>query len=96
MNISFIFIIYLIMVNIGAFSIMGIDKKKAIKKKYRISEKTLFTWAIAGGSIGSIAGMQFFRHKTRHMSFKLGMPLIFVVQAYLLGDYVLSLILNGL
>jgi uncharacterized membrane protein YsdA (DUF1294 family) len=84
------------MVNIGAFSIMGIDKKKAIKKKYRISEKTLFTWAIAGGSIGSIAGMQFFRHKTRHMSFKLGMPLIFVVQAYLLGDYVLSLILNGL
>jgi uncharacterized membrane protein YsdA (DUF1294 family) len=71
---------------------MGIDKKKAIKKKYRISEKTLFTWAIAGGSIGSIAGMQFFRHKTKHMSFKLGMPLIFVVQAYLLGDYVLSLI----
>ena len=92
MDISFIFLAYLLVVNIGAFSIMGIDKKKAIKKEYRIAEKTLFTWAIVGGSVGSIAGMQFFRHKTQHMSFKIGMPLIFVVQAYLLGDYVVSLI----
>ena len=92
MDISLTFPVYLMIVNIGAFSLMGIDKKKAIKKEYRIPEKTLFAWAIAGGSVGSIVGMQLFRHKTRHASFKIGMPLIFVVQAYLLGDYVISLI----
>jgi len=92
MDISLTFPVYLMIVNIGAFSLMGIDKKKSIKKEYRIPEKTLFAWAIAGGSVGSIVGMQLFRHKTRHASFKICMPLIFVIQAYLLGDYVISLI----
>ncbi|WP_406660478.1 DUF1294 domain-containing protein [Methanolobus sp. ZRKC3] len=75
MDILLVFVAYLLAVNVIAFSVMGIDKKKAINKKYRIPEKTLFAWAIAGGSVGSIAGMQFFRHKTRHMSFRVGMPL---------------------
>ena len=92
MDISLIFLAYLLVVNIIAFLMMGMDKKKAINNEFRIPEKTLFAWAVAGGSVGSIAGMQFFRHKTRHMSFRVGMPLIFVVQAYLLGEYVISML----
>ena len=68
------------MINIFAFALMGIDKAKAKKNKRRIPEKTLFLFAIIGGSIGSIAGMQVFRHKTKHMSFVIGMPAILILQ----------------
>lgn len=68
------------MINIFAFAFMGIDKAKAKKNKRRIPEKTLFLFAIIGGSIGSIAGMQVFRHKTKHMSFVIGMPAILILQ----------------
>lgn len=81
---------YLIIINIVGFTIMGIDKKKAIRKQYRISEATLFLVAIIGGSLGSIMGMQHFRHKTKHWYFKYGMPLIFFIQAALIF-WVLSL-----
>lgn len=73
-------LIYLVMINIFAFALMGIDKAKAKKNKRRIPEKTLFLFAIIGGSIGSIAGMQVFRHKTKHMSFVIGMPAILILQ----------------
>lgn len=63
-----------------AFAAMGWDKLCAKRGARRISEKTLFTLAIVGGSIGSIAGMQAFRHKTKHWYFKWGMPAILVVQ----------------
>ncbi len=83
MDTSFIFFMYLLLVNAVAFSLMGIDKRKARKNEYRIPEKNLFMWAIAGGSVGSITGMYFFRHKTRHPSFQIGMPLILLVQIYI-------------
>lgn len=70
----------LVLINIAAYISMGIDKKRAIKGKYRIPEKTLFILAILGGSLGSILGMQHFRHKTKHWYFKYGMPLILIVQ----------------
>ncbi len=73
-------IIYLIIINIIAFALMGIDKAKAIKHKWRIPEKHLFLSAALGGSIGAIAGMEAFRHKTKHLSFKIGMPAILVIQ----------------
>ena len=73
-------IIYFVSVNILAYAMMGIDKRKAQKKEWRISEATLFTVALFGGSIGSIIGMQRFRHKTKHWSFKLGMPTILIAQ----------------
>lgn len=73
-------IIYSIVINILGFLSMYSDKQRAIKKKYRIPEKTLFMLALLGGSIGSILGMQCFRHKTKHWYFKMGMPLILVVQ----------------
>lgn len=75
-----IIIIYLILVNIIAYISMWSDKKKAINHKYRISEKTLFTIAIIGGSLGSILGMKKFHHKTKHWYFKYGMPLILIIQ----------------
>ena len=77
--------VYLAAVNLALFALMGIDKQKAIQGKWRIPEKTLFGLAILGGSIGGIAGMQLFRHKTKHASFKLGFPAILMAQLALLG-----------
>ena len=77
-------IIYFVIMNIVGFAIMGIDKRKAIKRTFRIPEATLFIVALIGGSIGSIIGMQVFRHKTRHWYFVFGMPAILVIQIALL------------
>lgn len=78
-------ICYLLIVNIVAFFLMGIDKKKARTGAWRIPEKTLFLSAILGGGVGAIAGMQLFRHKTRHRSFVIGMPLILLAWVILLA-----------
>lgn len=78
-------ICYLLIVNIAAFFLMGIDKKKAQTGAWRIPEKTLFLSAILGGGVGAIAGMQLFRHKTRHRSFVIGMPLILLAWVILLA-----------
>lgn len=75
---------YFIFVNLWAFCLMGIDKRKAIKGAFRIPEATLFIVALIGGSIGSIAGMYTFRHKTRHSAFVYGMPAILILQIILL------------
>lgn len=79
------FIIYLLIINIIGFMSMYLDKRRAIRKQYRIPEKTLFLIALIGGSIGSIAGMETFRHKTKHWYFKWGMPFILVCQIVVLG-----------
>lgn len=63
---------------------MFIDKEKAKRHKWRISENTLIFISILGGSIGSIIGMHLFRHKTKHMKFKLGLPVILIIQIILL------------
>jgi uncharacterized membrane protein YsdA (DUF1294 family) len=73
-------IIYFVIINIVGFAIMGIDKRKAIKRAFRIPEATLFIVALIGGSVGSILGMQVFRHKTRHWYFVFGMPAILAIQ----------------
>ena len=75
-----IFCIYLVIINIVGYALMGIDKQKAKKGAWRISEATLFGAALLGGSLGSIIGMQRFRHKTKHWYFKYGMPAILIVQ----------------
>jgi len=84
MNVIDFLIIYLVIMNIAGFAIMGIDKKKAIKDAWRIPEKTLFLVSIIGGSLGTMLGMNYFRHKTKHWYFKFGMPLIFVCHVALL------------
>lgn len=68
-----------------AFALMGIDKWKAKREAWRVPEKVLFLSALAGGSIGALAGMAFFRHKTLHWSFRIGMPVILVLQVVLLA-----------
>ena len=77
--------IYLILVNAVAFLLMLIDKQKAKKKKWRIPEATLMGSAAIGGSIGALAGMYTFRHKTKHPKFTIGVPVILVLQLVLAG-----------
>ena len=73
-----ILFVYLLVMNVAAFLIMGADKKRAIAQKRRIPEKTLFLMAILGGSLGAYMGMQSFRHKTKHLKFTIGLPAILV------------------
>lgn len=63
---------------------MYVDKERAKKKEWRISEKTLFLLAIFGGALGGVLGMYLFRHKTRHNSFAFGFPLLAAVHVFLL------------
>ena len=76
---------YVVIINIVSFIMMGIDKRKAKKRAWRIPEATLFILAAGGGSIGSIAGMYTFRHKTQHRSFTWGMPAILIAQIILIA-----------
>ena len=82
-TITAILLIYLIGINLAGFIIMGVDKKRAIRGAWRISEASLFFTAFLGGSLGCILGMQHFRHKTKHWYFKYGMPAILVAQVLL-------------
>lgn len=68
-------IAYLLLMSIIGFVIMGIDKQRAIKKKWRIPESTLILIAFAGGGLGAFFGMYVFRHKTKHMKFVVLLPL---------------------
>ena len=76
-------ICYLLAVNIATFLLYGIDKYKAKKSKWRISEATLLTMAAIGGSIGALAGMRLWHHKTMHKKFKYGIPVIIIFQVAL-------------
>ena len=76
-------LIYLLIINILAFLVMGLDKRRARNQAWRIPEKTLFFLSIIGGSLGSVAGMYLFHHKTRHWYFVIGMPLILVAHIVL-------------
>lgn len=73
-------LIYLAVINALTFLLYGIDKLKAKKNAWRIKESTLLFAALIGGSVGALAGMYTFRHKTKHLKFKLGVPLILVFQ----------------
>ena len=79
--------IYLLTVNLVAFILFGLDKRRAKRGEWRIPEKTLYTLALAGGTPGALAGMRFFRHKTRHYTFTLGLPAILLVQLLLIYYY---------
>lgn len=75
-----ILLIYLLLINALAFLLMLTDKVKARKNLWRISERTLMLSALLGGSIGALAGMYCFRHKTKHPKFTIGVPLILALQ----------------
>lgn len=87
-------LIYLAIVNILTFVVYGIDKRRARKKKWRISESTLLWLAVAGGSVGALVGMKVWHHKTLHKKFKYGVPAIIVLQiaavCYVLCHYIIQ------
>ena len=68
-------IIYIVFINVVAFCLYGIDKRKAIKHKWRISENTLLLFSILGGGLGSLLGMSVFHHKTHKLKFRLLVPI---------------------
>jgi len=84
-------ICYLLAINIATFLLYGIDKYKAKKNQWRISEATLLTMAAIGGSIGAWTGMRLWHHKTMHKKFKYGIPVIIIMQValavYLLTNF---------
>ena len=85
-NISLLHIalIYLAVINVVTFFVYGIDKWKAKKSKWRVSEAALLGLAVVGGSIGAWLGMKTWHHKTLHRKFRFGVPLILIAQIALL------------
>ena len=75
-----VLLIYLLVMNVVSFLMMWYDKHEAQTNQWRVSEKALFAFALFGGSIGGIAGMQIFRHKTKKWYFQFGFPIILVIQ----------------
>ena len=71
---------YLLVVNLWAFSLMGIDKRRAKKDLWRIKERTLFLPVLLGGGVGGILGMKAFHHKTKHWYFRFGFPAILILE----------------
>ena len=74
---------YLLAINALSFILFGLDKYKAKKGKWRISEAMLLMMAVIGGSIGAWGGMRLWHHKTMHKKFKYGIPAIFIMQVCL-------------
>ena len=75
----------LLLVNIVTFATYGIDKRKAQKGRWRIPESTLLLLAFFGGAIGALMGMRVFHHKTKHLKFKILVPLFLAMQLALAG-----------
>ena len=76
---------YLLAINAVTFIVYGIDKYKAKKAKWRISEATLLVLAVLGGSVGAWVGMKVWHHKTMHKKFKYGIPAILLIQIALMA-----------
>lgn len=85
------FLLYLLLINAAAFVLMLVDKVKAKKNRWRISERTLMLSAALGGSVGALLGMYTFRHKTRHIKFTLGVPAILIAQLSLAAWLILKI-----
>ena len=84
-------IIYLATVNVVTFFMYGIDKLKAKRSKWRISEAALLWMAVIGGSIGAWLGIKIWHHKTMHKKFKYGVPAILIVQMAIIGYLLMKL-----
>ena len=78
-DLTYLLYIYLAAANIVSFVMFGIDKSRAKRRAWRISEAALLISAAVGGSVGAIAGMIIFRHKTKHLKFLIGLPLILII-----------------
>ena len=76
---------YLVAVNAVTFALFGYDKYCAQHDKWRVRESTLLIWSAVGGALGAGIAMEIFRHKTLHLKFKFGVPLLLFVQIFLIG-----------
>lgn len=85
-------IIYLVIINIITFIIFGLDKYYAIKNKFRVSEATLLCLCIIGGSFLGYIGMKVFRHKTKKTYFRIGVPLIMILEAIVVIKWVVDVL----
>ncbi|WP_277585486.1 DUF1294 domain-containing protein [Psychrobacillus antarcticus] len=79
-----VILIFILIMSIIAFFVMGYDKSQARIQGHRISEKTLWTLAVLGGGIGAYIGMQLFRHKTKHTNFRVGFLMVMILYAFLI------------
>ena len=77
-------IIYMIVINVLTFCVYGLDKWKAIQGKWRTPEKVLLGLALIGGSLGALLGMEIFRHKTKHLSFRIFVPICLILHVLLI------------
>ncbi len=82
-------IIIFIIWNIIVFAMYGIDKNKSQKRKRRISEKTLILSAFFMGGTGALLGMRIFRHKTKHWEFKIGVPLLLLLNVTIIVIFII-------
>lgn len=82
-------LIYLAIINVIAFVCYGMDKRKAVKHAYRVSESALIWLAIIGGTPGACLGMWLFRHKTKKAKFRYGIPVIFLFQTVIASYFLL-------
>lgn len=78
---------YILGINLLTFFLYGLDKRKAVKKRWRIPERTLLGTAFLGGSMGALLGMRLFHHKTKHWSFKILVPVFLVLHLVLVYLY---------
>ena len=76
-------LVWLVLVNILDFALMGVDKRRARRDALRVRERTFFLLALLGGTLGAILGMRLFRHKTKHWYFRYGLPVLLAVQVVL-------------
>lgn len=82
-EVAYIILGYLAAINVITFFLYGIDKWKAKRNKWRVSEARLLWFSVVGGSVGALLGMKVWHHKTMHKKFKYGVPLILVAQVTL-------------
>ena len=94
------FTLYVIIINIIGFLVMFLDKTKAKNGDYRISEKTIFIISLLFGAVGVYIGMYKFRHKTKHLLFNIGIPVLIIINVlsiyYILSKNLLIIFLNYL
>lgn len=90
-TVQFVLGVYFLIINVLSFAFFGLDKMLAQGKSWRIPEKTLWFLAVIGGSVGALIGMNFFKHKTRKISFQFILALIILLQVgvlFLLSDFI--------
>ena len=80
-----VLLVWLVLANLAAFALMGMDKHRARNNRWRVAERTLFLPVIFGGGLGGVLGMKVFRHKTRHWYFNYGFPALLVLWLVLIG-----------